>query len=200
MSGAAKPLTGSLNQLKKNIGNLIFSASTEIIELQKGYKKGKGRENLSKLDLEREKSRIEKKEALEDAVKTLESKPNYLKDENLEKFILMMKTTVETAESILARKNDISDTLDDVVKEVQSEAKASVEEIELLEEETLKEINVLSSTLSSLSGRPPVTVKDNPDNLEESDIEGDIGHLDQYMQERYRKIKKEVKRKKVQKN
>ena len=150
MSGAAKPLTGSLNQLKKNIGNLIFSASTEIIELQKVYKKGKGRENLSKLDLEREKSRIEKKEALKDAVKTLESKPNYLKDENLEKFILMMKTTVETAESILARKNDISDTLDDVVKEVQSEAKASVEEIELLEEETLKEINVLSSTLSSL--------------------------------------------------
>ena len=52
-----------------------------------------------------------KKEGLSDAIKTLEDKPTYVKDENLEKYRMMMKTTVETVNILLSRKSDATEVI-----------------------------------------------------------------------------------------
>ena len=85
---SANPLKGSANDLKKSIGQIVIQADSDILELQKGYQKAKNEgSSLSKLDLEREKSLKEKKSALEDGIKNLEAKTDYVVKEKLEKVL-----------------------------------------------------------------------------------------------------------------
>ena len=59
-----------------------------------------------------------------------------------------------------------------------------MEEINLIEEEIAIEIKGLSKTLSSLSGHPPVNVKEDRDDSEKDVVETAIDNLDDYSQER----------------
>ena len=42
---SAKPLTGSVNELKKSIGKIVVRANSGILDLQKGYLKMKENES-----------------------------------------------------------------------------------------------------------------------------------------------------------
>ena len=195
MSGKAKPLTGSVKDLKKSIGNLVMNTNSDILALQKGYSKVKDGGTLSKSEEEIEKSLVVKKEALGEAIKSLEARAEYVKEECLEKFLKMMTTTAETADTLLCRKSEASDITEEEIKKVQHQAKASVDEIEVLEEEIAKEIEGLSFSLSQLSGAPVNIVGELS---EEDEIEREFKRLDPYLQERYTKIKKEITRKMIE--
>ena len=54
----------------------------------------------------------------------------------------------------------------------------------MIEEEIAIEIKGLSKTLSSLSGHPPVNVKEDRDDSEKDVVETAIDNLDDYSQER----------------
>ena len=158
MEGKAKPLAGSVSELKKSIGNLLLKANSDILDLQRVYIRVKDGAILSKKEEEKEKALVEKKKAIEDGIKSLEERSEYVKQENLEKFLKMMKTTVETADQLLSMKSEVGDDIiEDSVKGIQQEAKASLDEIQVIEEEIEKEIRGLSTTFSSLSG-PLITV------------------------------------------
>ena len=65
----------------------------------------------------------------------------------------MIKTTVESAASVLDRKEEASeDIIEDDVARVTTEAKSCVEEIELAEQQVENDIIGLGVTLSSLAG------------------------------------------------
>ena len=195
MSGKATPLTGSVKDLKKTIGKLVINANADILCLQKGYSKLKDGGTLSKSEEEIEKSLVLKKEALVEAIKSLEARAEYVKEECLDKFLKMMKTTSETAATLLSRKSEATDVTEEEVKKVQHQAKASIEEIEVIEEEIASEIKGLATTLSKLSGGPENIAEESS---EETELEGEFGRLDPYLQERYKKIEKEITRKMIE--
>jgi hypothetical protein len=185
--------SGSVKDLKKKIGHLVVRANSDILDLDVGYKRIKEGGELTKKEKEAEESLIEKKTGLEDAVKSLEGRTGYIREEKLEKFVKMMKTTIETAGKLLERKEE-TEVLDEAkVKETQAEAKSSVEEIELLEREIEEEKIGLSGNLSRLCG----TAKYETGEVvsEEEDLKRELDGLDGYLQERFKKIRKEICRK-----
>ena len=188
-------LSEGTRSLKKRIGKLVFQTNSDILDLQNGYRRVNASVGaLTKREIELEKSLRKKKEALHDAVKSLEARTGYIKEEKMEKFVLMMKTTVDTADKLLAGKSEANDVIDqNKVEEIQKEAKTSVEEIEVNEKETLREIQGLSTTLSNLV-QQDVNVDIEEEASVGDEIEQELSLLDNYLRERYRKIEKEIKR------
>ena len=198
--GDSNPLVGSVKELKRRIGNLVVAANADIIELNTGYRRVKDGGELFKKEQDAEKSLIEKKAGLDEALRNLETNPDYVTTENLQKFVRMMKTTVETTEKLLAGKDASSEAIDEgVVKKVQLEAKDSVDEIEVRDEQFGRDIQELSSTLSKLTGssnKPAVDRREESNKGDEDEqLKRELNTLDSYMQERYKKIEKEIKRK-----
>ena len=105
MSGP-KPLSGSTNDLKKSIGQLVFRANSDVLALQKGYKKVKEGGSLNKIEIEKETSLKETVAGLTEGIKDLELKPDYVAKENLQKHLVLMKTTVQTANIVLGKKEE----------------------------------------------------------------------------------------------
>jgi hypothetical protein len=197
--GDSNPLVGSVKELKRRIGNLVVAANADIIELNTGYRRVKDGGELFKKEQDAEKSLIEKKAGLDEALRNLETNPDYVTTENLQKFVRMMKTTVEMTEKLLAGKDACSEAIDEgVVKKVQLEAKYSVDEIEVRDEQFGRDIQELSSTLSKLTGssnKPAVDRREESNKGDEDEqLKRELNTLvDSYMQERYKKIEKEIK-------
>ena len=87
--------------VKKNIGNLVLSVNSEILDLQKEFKRLGDSNNWSSKADELENSVKEKKEALEDLIKRLEAKPGYVDKEKFQKLLETMKTSVNSADKVL---------------------------------------------------------------------------------------------------
>ena len=184
-------MSGSPGDLKKSIGKLVLSANSDILELQKSNKKSNdGDGNVPKSVSEREEKLAEKKAGLEDGIKSLSQRPDYIKKEKFERYIKMMETTVESAKIVLAKEADKNVT-EEKLDEVNKEAKACIEEVELSEEEIKKAVQSLSETFSSLSG-PAVDVENDES---EDDLDREVGNLDKYLRERFFKLKKEISQK-----
>ena len=178
------PAAHTAKDLKKQIGGLVFQANDDILALQMGYRRVKEGGELSKKEIEVEKSLFEKKKGLEEAIANLETRPDYIKEEKLDKFMKMMKTTVETAQKLLAGKGEVLESIDEkVAKDVQEKAKCSVEEILSIEAGIQNEIKSLTCALSKLS--TPVLVNENDMKEEESDhdeITRELASLNPYLQ------------------
>ena len=85
------------NKLKKSIGRIILKINSEILDLQKEYSKIKDGGCLGRKGESLEKTIKDRKEALEKALSELESRPEYVIDEGLEKTVQMLKDNIETA-------------------------------------------------------------------------------------------------------
>ena len=97
-----------MTELKKSIGKLIIKLSSEVLELleeKRKHKKDKGDLSSKGQDLKR--SIAEKKKALEDTLKDLEARTDYISEEKLEKYIRMMKVNIGTAKQVLEADSDI---------------------------------------------------------------------------------------------
>ena len=88
----------SSTELKKSIGKIVLRISNEVIELQKEYRKVKDGETLSRSGIELEKSVIEKRDSLVNALASLESKPDFIEEDNLQKTVKMIKDTINNFE------------------------------------------------------------------------------------------------------
>ena len=88
----------SSTELKKSIGKIVLRISNEVIELQKEYRKVKDGETLSRSGIELEKSVIEKRDSLVNALASLESKPDFIEKDNLQKTVKMIKDTINNFE------------------------------------------------------------------------------------------------------
>ena len=194
--GNSSHLEGSVKELKKRVGNLVVAANSDIIELNIAYRRVKDGGELSKREQEIEKSLIEKKSGLNEAWRSLEANPDYVVTENLQNFV---KTTVETAGKLLEKETSEVIIDEGLVKQVQLEAKDSVDEIEVRDEQFGRDIQVLSSTLSKLEGSSTVPVEERREvSTREEDVDElkrELDNIDSYLQERFMKIEKEIKRK-----
>ena len=150
--------------------------------------------SLSKSESEKEKSLSEKKAGLEDGIKSLEEKEEYVKKEKFEKYIKLMKTTVESANTVLTKKEEASDVTEEAVVTVIGEAKSFVAEIKAIEEAHEKDIIGLSATFTSLSTAGPVEedVERHHNDDTEEEFKREIENLAPYLRDRFRKIEKEI--------
>ena len=89
------------NKVKKKIGTLILDVNSEILELQKEFKRLGDADNWSSKAEELEKAIKVKKESLEDFIERLEAKPEYIKKEGFERSLKMMRTSVTSAQIVL---------------------------------------------------------------------------------------------------
>jgi hypothetical protein len=149
MSGP-KPLSGSTNDLKKSIGRVVLLTNTDIIELHTAYKKVKEGGTLTKSETERERVFKDRVKGLEEGLARLLKKPEMVKQDKFERYVSMMKTTVESAKKMLSDKGETEAIAEESIKEVKKEAKNCVEEIELFEKELEVDILGLNKTLEYL--------------------------------------------------
>ena len=96
----------STAQMKKYAGNLVLNVNNDILELQKVYLKIKDGDYNKLTDSDRSKEkRIEaNKKKLEETVSKLGSMKDYVKEEKLEKLVKMMKTTIQSVNTVFDKK------------------------------------------------------------------------------------------------
>ena len=164
MSGTrANAATGgtTANTLKKSIGKIIININSEILELLEEKKKVKDDVTLSKKGVDKENAVRKKKEALEDAIKGLEERPDYVAQEKMEKFVDMIKENIATA----GKESEESDTLQIEAVGAQKTATATVETIEQNEKAAEEEMRTLAINLVRSA-----VLSDNIDSVEEGEI------------------------------
>ena len=135
------------NTLKKSIGKIIININSEILELLEEKKKVKDDVTLSKKGVDKENAVRKKKEALEDAIKGLEERPDYVAQEKMEKFVDMIKENIATAGKALSNSGEESDTLQIEAVGAQKTATATVETIEQNEKAAEEEMRTLANNL-----------------------------------------------------
>ena len=95
------PITGTSNQLKKSIGRLVIKINSEILDFVHEKRKIKPDVPLSAKGNKLKETIKEKKEALEEALKDLEGKPDYIIQERMEKTVKIVKENIATANKAL---------------------------------------------------------------------------------------------------
>ena len=82
------------------------SNNDDMMVLQKGYKKVRSSEEkkLSTKDADIESRVIKSRDKLKETITALENQPSQVAAEGLEKFLKLMKTTMETAEILIDSK------------------------------------------------------------------------------------------------
>ena len=195
INGIPVPLSGSSNQLKKSIGRVIIKINSEIIELQKEYKKVKSGGSLSKKGETLEKSVKEKKDALEAALQSFETRKEYVEQENFKKMVDMIKVNIATAAKVLEEGSD--EVPETEVTDAQKQASEAIEEIEQIEAMIADEMSRLTANLSSLapvSNVEEVIIDDGPSE-EEKDVKRELQHIGKYQADRYQKMMTEIEEK-----
>ena len=183
----------SPTDLKKKAGTLIFSINSEILELQQAYCRVKDGGKFSNSDSEKEKVVEEKTVKLKEIVTKLNLMPEYVKEMKLEKVLEMMTVTLENVDRVHSEKAEIDqDTLKDVAN-TKTEAKNLVDE---LKADDLKKTTAVEDLASLLSE----AVKDGSSNVEDTSsgelaeeaIEHEISCLEKHVQNRFKRIRKEL--------
>ena len=194
-------MSTSSNQLKKSVGRIVININSEILELQKEYRKVKDSTSLSKKGELLEKSVLEKKEALEDALKCFQSKPGFIVQEKMEKTVQMISDNITTAEKVLKGPGDENEVSEENVTEAQKKATESIDEIVAIEEQTEEEIRQVTQSLSSLA--PVINVTSGgtsdenrfqsiDDDNDEEQMKRELESIGKYQSERYDKMKKVI--------
>ena len=117
------------SQLKKTIGKLILNINSDILELQKEYKKNVEPDSVKKKESELEEAVIDRKRVLQDIVDDLGGKPEYVKKEDLVKTVKMMKTSIDTASKVLEYNTKKEEVIASEIELVSNEASEAVEQI-----------------------------------------------------------------------
>ena len=117
------------SQLKKTIGKLILNINSDILELQKEYKKNVEPDSVKKKESELEEAVIDRKRVLQDIVDDLGGKPEYVKKEDLVKTVQMMKTSIDTASKVLEYNTKKEEVIASEIELVSNEASEAVEQI-----------------------------------------------------------------------
>ena len=168
-------------KLKKSIGKIILKINAEILELQGEYNKQKEGGTLSKKGELLEKSVTEKKEALENALKELDSRPAYIVEENLQKTVQMIKDNLNTASTILGEKEvSISE-----VHSAQKEATDTLAELDAIDQENEAAIGSLINNISHLA-------VDHETSSDEGQFERELEAIGKYQRDRFRRMEKTI--------
>ena len=122
-------------QLKKYAGNLVLNVNNDILELQKIYARIKDGDFIQLTDSDRakEKKIEENKILLENPVSKLDSMKEYVQEEKLEKILKMMKTTIQSTNTVFDQKANINISAVNIVKEMKDEAETFITDIEISE-------------------------------------------------------------------
>ena len=134
------------SQLKKTIGKLILNINSDILELQKEYKKNVEPESVKKKESELEEAVIDRKRVLQDIVDDLGGKPEYVKKEDLVKTVQMMKTSIDTASKVLEYNTKKEEVIASEIELVSNEASEAVEQIMQSEKKDEEDIKLFLGT------------------------------------------------------
>ena len=137
-------------ELKKNAGSLVLSLNSDLLELQKAYRKlsGDTTQQLSKTETDREKRIEEQKSKLEKIIASLDSMAEFVKEANLERILAMMRITIENTERVLGNKTEAGTEGLEEVDNVCKEAKDYVDKLAAAEKIKTENVENLSLLLS----------------------------------------------------
>ena len=184
------PISGGTGtSLKKSIGRIIMQLNSEILELLEEYKKVKTDVPLSRKGKALEEAVKNKKDALKDALDSLEKRAGYVNQENLEKFIDMIKVNIVTAEKALTEGSDKGEEVENEATGARQTAEEAIEEIEVMEDMVQEEMRNVTNNLSSLA--PVHDVEE--EEREEDDLTRELRHIGKYQADRYSHMMKEIK-------
>ena len=170
MSANNVVVSSTSNNVKKGCGKIIISINSELLELMSEYKKVKSGGQLSTKGTQLEKSIKQKKEALEEGLKGLDDKPDYVKSEKLEKTVKMLKCNISTANKVLAGGCDGEEVSENDLTDAKKEAQETVEEIEGVEKQVELEMKALLSKFTSLDPTFDVPEDDTNDKETEEQV------------------------------
>ena len=179
-------------ELKRKVGDLVISLNSDVLELQKIFSKVKDGDysQLSSSELLKKSKVEEHKTILEKGVKQLESTPEYVKEEKLEKFIKMMKVTIDNVNMVFTLKADIA--LQSVT-ETRDEAATLVDLLEKAEKQKISDVKNITNILSEVK---EVKVDEAVDkNSEEDCLQNELSFLEDHVKKRFEKIKSEITKK-----
>ena len=157
-SGAGPGNAGTTsNNLKKSIGKIIHGINSDILEYVEEKKKVKTGGTLSKKGEAKEDAVKKKKEALEDSLKGLEDRPEYVEQEKMEKLVKMIKDNILTAEKALNSDDANDDELQSEIAGAQKSAADAIEEVDRLERQTENEMQAMAQNLARVTVNQIVT-------------------------------------------
>ena len=183
-----QPISGTSNQLKKSIGRLIIKINSDILEFLGELRKVKTGVPLSEKGLAFKKTIDDQKNALEDALKGLEARPSYVREEKLSKTVQMIKENITTALKVLGD-TELEEITETEVTNAQSVASDVIEEVESMEQQAQEEMSRLTSALSSLANVQEVTEDTYNVVAEEEAINRELETIGIYQADRYYKMK-----------
>ena len=187
----ASPVPFTSDAVKKNIGNLVLSVNSEILDLQKEFKRLGDSNNWSSKADELEISVKEKKEALEDFINRLEAKPGYVDKEKFQKLLKTMKTSVNSADKVLEFKVKKDEVLTEIIEQASKEASDVMEEINAKEKEEEEELSSLTSAMENLVSIKAARVRGGAEE-EKTKVEIELENIDSYHAVRVKKLKEEI--------
>ena len=188
-----EPITGSSNQLKKSIGRIVITINSEILEFLVEKKKVKTGVPLSAKGTALQDAIKRKKETLEDALQGLEDRPDYIRQEQMEKTVKILKDNISTAQKAIDDGSSEEEIEESDLTNATNAATEVIEEVETMESLAQSEMIRLTATLSSLASVQDVheeTVAS--DDTEEEVIKRELVAIGPYQAERFERMKKEI--------
>ena len=132
----------SLN-FKKRVGGAILKINSDVLALQKGYKKLKDGVKLSAAEEKLEKSVSSGVLDLEKDLSFLEENDKYVKENSIENYIGIIKTTVDTAHNVLDVKHFASETVK-TLENMKKEAESCLSGLQIDVANTVNNLNIHS--------------------------------------------------------
>ena len=177
------------SQLKKTIGKLILNINSDILELQKEYKKNVEPDSVKKKESELEEAVIDRKRVLQDIVDDLGGKPEYVKKEDLVKTVQMMKTSIDTASKVLEYNTKKEEVIASEIELVSNEASQAVEQIMQSEKKDEEDIKLFLGTDEN--------VEKESDEINDANdkVETEMRRINPYYADRVHKMVKEIEEK-----
>ena len=177
------------SQLKKTIGKLILNINSDILELQKEYKKNVEPDSVKKKETELEEAVIDRKRVLQDIVDDLGGKPEYVKKEDLVKTVQMMKTSIDTASKVLEYNTKKEEVIASEIELVSNEASEAVEQIMQSEKKEEEDIKLFLGTDEN--------VEKESDEINDANdkVETEMRRINPYYADRVHKMVKEIEEK-----
>ena len=180
-------------ELKKKAGSLVLSLNSDLLELQKAYRKlsGDTSQQLSKTETDREKRIEEQKSKLEKIIASLDSKAEFVKEANLERILAMMRITIENTERVLRNKTEAGTEGFEQVDNVCKEAKDYVNKLAAADKLKAENVENLSLLLTeAISDDKNTQVEESSaDVISEEDIQHELSCLEKHVQSRFKRIK-----------
>ena len=168
---------------KKRVGRVILTLNSDVLTLQKQYKKLKEGTNLTQADQKLEESALACLKQLKSELLQLDKEADYVKHNKLENYHKMIKTTIETAQSVLEDKNTAADA-----RKTAENLKKEIEDcLNLLDSE--KSLQNLKLSVHQSANEEKVVME------WDSDIKKEFEGLDKHVKAKYLRIENDIKKK-----